>query len=49
LKRDHQTRLFWKPLRQHRSAFDLGGEMETIFERVGALDVHQRGHAGGRR
>ena len=39
---DHQTRLFWKPLRATiLFVIDRGGWVETIFERVGALDVHK--------
>jgi len=41
-ERDHQTRLFWKPLQATvLFVFDVGGSVETIYERVGALDVHK--------
>src|SRR5436190_7428774 len=32
---------FEGPAGRHLVVFDLGGAMETIFERVGALDVHK--------
>jgi transposase len=41
-ERAHQTRLFWKLLQATvLSVSELEGEVETIYERVAALDVHK--------
>src|ERR1700678_3693068 len=41
LEHDHQTRLFRSPRGAAPCPADPGGAMETIFERVSALDVHK--------